>query len=209
MLMLFPVRGLSLLLWGMLLTKIEAFNGKLTLESIQGLARRYPMFSFALVLVQFSVAGMPLLGEFPIKLSLLTTAYASSPAIGIWAFIGSLGLLLFSLRLLLSLVTPDKDEPYQKWVRRERLTEYLPILIMILILPAHWDIPSRPSFQYYQGARCFLGNCSKVTPALSSRTIGMGQRSILPLFFVYNSYCKRQKQSPRPETGPFLTPNNR
>jgi NADH-quinone oxidoreductase subunit N len=134
MLMLFPVRGLSFLLWGMLLTKIEAFNGKLTLESIQGFARRYPMFSFALVLVQFSVAGMPLLGEFPIKLSLLTTAYASSPAIGIWAFIGSLGLLLFSLRLLLSLVTPDKDEPYQKWVRRERLTEYLPILIMILIL---------------------------------------------------------------------------
>ena len=134
MLMLFPVRGISLWLWGLLLTKMEACNGDLSLPGMQGFARRYPMYSFALVLVQFSVAGMPLLGEFPVKLSLLTVLYGLNPTLGIWSFIGSLGLLLFSLRLLLSIVAADKDNPQAKWSRSEKLTDYLPILVVVLFL---------------------------------------------------------------------------
>ena len=134
MLMLFPVRGISLWLWGTLLTKIESSNGDLSLPGMQGFARRYPMFSFALVLVQFSVMGMPLLGEFPIKLTLLTTAYASNPSFGVWSFIGNLGLLLFSLRLLLAVVGPEKGAVQSKWIRSEKLTEYLPILVIVLFL---------------------------------------------------------------------------
>jgi NADH:ubiquinone oxidoreductase subunit 2 (subunit N) len=142
MLMLFPVRGFSFWLWGTLLTRMESYNSDLTLPGIQGFARRYPVFSFALVLVQFSVAGMPLLGEFPIKLSLLTTAYGVNSAIGIWSFIGSLGLLLFSLRLLLTLVTPKKDDPALKWSHSETLGEYLPILVMVLFMLAVGIFPN-------------------------------------------------------------------
>lgn len=134
MLMLFPVRGIAFWLWGILLTRIETITGNLSLQNLQGFARRYPMFSFALVLVQFCVAGMPLLGEFPIKLSMLITVFESSQTLGIWAFIGNLGLLVFSLRLLLALVTPGKDTLQPSWFRSEKLTEYLPILIVIIVL---------------------------------------------------------------------------
>ena len=134
MLMLFPVRGLSLWLWGMLLTRIEAANDDLSLAGMQGFARRFPMVSFALVLVQFSIVGMPMLGEFPVKLSLLTSLFGSNPILGTWAFIGNLGLVLFSLRLLLSVVSAGKSDPQAKWVRNEKLNEYLPILIMALFL---------------------------------------------------------------------------
>lgn len=134
MLMLFPVRGLSFWLWGTLLTKIEVVQGELTLSGVQGLARRYPIYSIALVIVQFTVAGMPLLAGFPIKLPILTAAFQSSPSTGIWTFIGNLGLLLFNLRLLLALITPSNNDSNPQWTRTEKPIEYLPILIMILVL---------------------------------------------------------------------------
>jgi hypothetical protein len=42
--------------------------------------------------------------------------------------------LLFSLRLLLSIVAADKDNPQAKWSRSEKLTDYLPILVVVLFL---------------------------------------------------------------------------
>jgi len=106
LLTLMPARALSYWLWAFILSRIEERNGATELAHVEGFARRFPILSIGLLLAQLSVAGMPLLAEFPTKLSLLTAAFESSPALGIWGFIGSLGLFLFTLRLLIHLVRP-------------------------------------------------------------------------------------------------------
>jgi NADH:ubiquinone oxidoreductase subunit 2 (subunit N) len=134
LLLLMPARALSYWLWGYVLALIEQHAGVADLKHIEGFARRYPILSIGLLLAQLSVAGMPLLAEFPTKLSLLTAALGNLPALGVWGFIGSLGLFLYTLRLLTHLVTtPSEGEPGQ-WQISEKLSEYLPILIMLVIL---------------------------------------------------------------------------
>ncbi len=77
---------------------------------------------------------MPLLAEFPTKLTLLSTAFNNSPVLGIWGFIGALGLFLFTLRLLIHLVTPlTEDEPRQ-WRISEHRNEAIPVVGMVIIL---------------------------------------------------------------------------
>jgi len=134
MLALIPLRAMEFWLWGYLLTLIEKQTGSLEIHAVQGLARQYPILSAGLLLVQFSAAGLPLLAVFPIKIAVLTESFKLSSALGVWCFIGSLGLILFSIRLLFSLVTPKEGIVPQRWQRSEKLFEYLPALIIILLL---------------------------------------------------------------------------
>ncbi len=134
MMLLFPARALGFWLWGYMLTMIENHTQGLDLKSIQGFARRYPILSAGLLLAQLSLAGLPLLGAFPIKISLLTAAFEVQKAIGIWGFIGSLGLFLFTLRVLSHLVAPMDTDSHQTWRLSEKILEFLPVIMMILIL---------------------------------------------------------------------------
>ncbi|QRN82805.1 hypothetical protein JR338_10330 [Chloroflexota bacterium] len=131
---LMPARALSYWLWGYILTLIEDHLGTTDLAKIDGFARQFPILSIGLLLAQLSVAGMPLLAEFPTKLSLLSAAFNSSPVLGIWGFIGALGLFLFTLRLLIHLVKPlPEDEPRQ-WRISEHRDEIIPVVGMVIIL---------------------------------------------------------------------------
>jgi NADH:ubiquinone oxidoreductase subunit 2 (subunit N) len=134
LLLLMPARALSYWLWGYVLALVEQHAGVADLKHIEGFARRYPILSIGLLLAQLSVAGMPLLAEFPTKLSLLTAALGNLPALGVWGFIGSLGLFLYTLRLLTHLVTPPSEDEPGQWRISEKLSEYLPILIMLVVL---------------------------------------------------------------------------
>lgn len=134
LLMLIPARAIGFWLWGYSLALIERHSQSLTKSSIQGLARRYPIISIGLLLAQFSIAGMPLLAAFPIKLSLFTALRRVEMALFAWSFIGNLGLFLFTLRLLAYLVTPDKEIGNRGWAFNESMHEYLPILAAILLL---------------------------------------------------------------------------
>jgi NADH:ubiquinone oxidoreductase subunit 2 (subunit N) len=87
-----------------------------------------------LLLAQLSIAGLPLLASFPIKIAMLTQAAESGSSLGIWSFIGSLGLFLFSIRLLLNMVMPLDDEIERLWPVLEKTSEYLPVLVIGLIL---------------------------------------------------------------------------
>ena len=134
MMLFFPVRALGYWLWGYVLTAIENHTGASTIESVKGLARWYPILSTGLILAQLSIAGMPLLASFPIKIALLSTSLNTNSTYGIWAFIGNLGLFLFTLRLIYALVTPQDENAYVKWIISEKAVEYLPILVLILAL---------------------------------------------------------------------------
>jgi len=140
LLMLIPARAAGFWLWGFTLSLIKSHTGSntsgaLTLDGVRGLARRYPILSLGLLLAQLSIAGLPLLTAFPVKLTLLTTLRAAGIGFFTWSFIGSLGLFLFSLRLLSTLVTPeDKEIGAGDWGFNEHLHEYLPVLAAILVL---------------------------------------------------------------------------
>jgi formate hydrogenlyase subunit 3/multisubunit Na+/H+ antiporter MnhD subunit len=131
---LMPARALSYWLWGYILTLIGSHLGATDLAHVEGFARRFPILSIGLLLAQLSVAGMPLLAEFPTKLSLLTAAFTSSPVLGVWGFIGALGLFLFTLRLLIHLVTPLPDDEPGQWQISEQRNELIPVVGMVIIL---------------------------------------------------------------------------
>ncbi len=143
LLILMPTRALGFWLWGHALARIKTFTQSLEISSVKGLAHRYPFLSIGLVLAQFSVAGTPLLAAFPIKLSLLTALRGTEMPFFALSFIGNLGLFLFTLRLMNSLVTPDQETGSQRWAFNEQAREYLPILAAILFLILLGIMPGR------------------------------------------------------------------
>ena len=133
-LMLLPVRALGFWLWQYALTLVETHLDATEMSDLQGFARRYPILSLGMLIGQLSIAGLPLLASFPIKLSLFTAAFEMGTGPGLWAFAGNLGLVLFTMRLLISLLSADPKRPDLRWHFLEATHEYLPILIIILIL---------------------------------------------------------------------------
>jgi formate hydrogenlyase subunit 3/multisubunit Na+/H+ antiporter MnhD subunit len=134
MMLLFPVRALAFWLWGYILTNIEQHSDSLELHALQGFARRFPALSSGLLLAQFSLAGLPLLASFPIKIALFTGAFEVGTALGIITFFGNLGLILLTLRLLSFLVTPRDAALPNRWTFSEKTSEYIPIMIVVLML---------------------------------------------------------------------------
>jgi NADH-quinone oxidoreductase subunit N len=132
--LLFPVRALGYWLWSYTLTRIEQHCGLLDISAIQGFARQFPILSAGLLLAQLSIAGLPLLASFPFKSVLLTQAFSAGTGLGLWSFIGNLGLFLFSMRVLLFLIMPPEIEADRFWHWVERRSEYLPVVIMVLLL---------------------------------------------------------------------------
>jgi len=132
--LLFPARAISLWLWGYSLTLIEQNSDSLTIQDLQGFARRFPILTLGLLVAQLSLAGLPLFASFPSKFTILTAVFESNPLMGIWSFFGNLGLFLFTFRTLSVLVTPNNDSTSQNWSINERRKAYLPILVIIFIL---------------------------------------------------------------------------
>lgn len=134
MLMLMPVRALGFWLWGYTLTLIETKTNSLKMENIEGFARRYPLMALGLLMAQLSVAGLPLLASFPVKIAVITSAFTNNPGLGVWGFIGNFGLFMFTFRLLAYLVSRANLPAEIRWTFTEKTHEYLPILIMIIVL---------------------------------------------------------------------------
>jgi formate hydrogenlyase subunit 3/multisubunit Na+/H+ antiporter MnhD subunit len=134
MMLLFPVRTLAFWLWGYTLNLIEEHTNSLKLHAIQGFARQYPALSIGLLLAQLSLAGFPLLASFPIKTAIFTAAFEASPVTGILSFIGGFGLVLFTIRVLAYIVTPRDVTMPLWWTFSEKTYEYIPLLILILLL---------------------------------------------------------------------------
>jgi len=143
LLMLMPTRALGFWLWGYTLARIKTHVPSLETRSIQGFARRYPILSIGLIFAQFSIAGMPLLAAFPIKLTILANLRGTEMAFFALSFIGNLGLFLFTLRVMNSFLTPNKEIASQQWSFTEPAREYLPILVAILFLILMGMLPAR------------------------------------------------------------------
>lgn len=104
----FLPRTLVIALWSVALSSLKL--GGFSMDQLAGLARHKPVESVALLVSTFSVAGLPLLGFFPIRQVLLENLAQASLLSVIWSLAGVAGLLAGSLRILMGVIGPA-DRP--------------------------------------------------------------------------------------------------
>jgi len=102
-------RSLALLVWAMSLTQMQEHVHPMRFHTVQGLARSYPITAAGLVLAHFSVAGLPLLAGFPVRLALWEGLASQSLAVAFWFLVGILGLLTGATRTLAVLVMAPEE----------------------------------------------------------------------------------------------------
>ena len=146
--MLFP-RGLGLGLWALALALLRTRTESLDLQDIEGAGRILPVTTGALVLAQFSLAGLPLLASFPIRLPIWGDLSQVSPAITIWTLVGCLGLLFGGMRTLAMLVIGSEEQVWKVSETRGEILFLVAGMMLIfiwgvfpqLILPSIVDLP--------------------------------------------------------------------
>lgn len=105
----FLPRGLSLGVLALSLSGLIGKVDKLNLASIQGIGKDYPFTSASIILALFSLAGMPLLAGFPLKLGIIEGLTEMVPQISVWVIIGSLGLIVAGIRILIAITAGGRD----------------------------------------------------------------------------------------------------
>ena len=106
-------RSLALLVWAMSLTRLKGQVESLRYSTVQGLARTYPITTAGLILAHLSVAGLPLLAGFPIRLALWEGLAGQSLSVAFWFLIGILGLLTGGIRTLAVLVMAPEEKAWE------------------------------------------------------------------------------------------------
>ena len=84
-------RSLALLVWAMSLSRMKEQIQPLRFSAVQGMARTHPITAAGVVLAHFSVAGLPLLAGFPIRLALWDGLASQSLGVAFWFLVGILG----------------------------------------------------------------------------------------------------------------------
>ena len=96
----FP-RMIALLLWSFALSRVENTETGFTLEELKGLIQKKPVFAIAISISMFSIAGIPLLASFPIRLILVQNVWATNPHLLPWVFLGIIGFLFGAFRFVI------------------------------------------------------------------------------------------------------------
>ncbi|MEZ0395688.1 MAG: proton-conducting transporter membrane subunit [Anaerolineales bacterium] len=119
--LLFVPRLIALALWALCLDILHQNTPSLTLQDLRGQLRRWPFASGGLILAHLSLAGLPTLAGFPIRLAIWEDLATLSLPLAAWALIGSLGLLAAAIRTLAALVAAPAEstwEARESWPQR-------------------------------------------------------------------------------------------
>ena len=129
----FMPRGLAMGVWSLALAVIRSHKGSLRVEDVQGIAWDHPIVSAGLLMANFSLAGLPLLASFPLRLSLLEGLGEVSSLASFSALLGSVGLLAAGLRTLAWMIAGPRERAWRfSESRLQRL--YLGIGVAALLL---------------------------------------------------------------------------
>ncbi len=94
-------RAVVFTLWAISLSIIKRrMQGDLRLASVQGLGRIRPVLTLSLLLAHFSLAGLPFLAGFPVRLVLWEQLSGAFPIVAGGAILGNLGVLIGGLRTM-------------------------------------------------------------------------------------------------------------
>jgi NADH-quinone oxidoreductase subunit N len=137
-------RGLALGVWALALTALRQRTQSLTFRAVQGAGRSLPLAAAGLLLANFSLAGLPLLAGFPVRLALWTALASDSLPAVFLALVGSAGLLGGGIRSLAVLVMGAEEQGWQRTESRPEavlLGVGMLILFLVGLLP-QWLLPS-------------------------------------------------------------------
>ncbi len=98
--MLFLPRVVSLGLWALCASIFRQSAASLMFADLESIGQRYPLASTGLAMAFLSLAGLPLLAEFPMRQVLLQEVSVAHPIAALGVLLGSLGLLFSGFRLL-------------------------------------------------------------------------------------------------------------
>lgn len=111
-------------LWATALSIIKGrMKGDLRLSSVQGLGRLRPVLIMSLLLAHFSLAGLPFLAGFPVRLVLWEQLAVTFPILAGGAILGNLGILVGGLRSMSIFFTA----PEQARTDEQDALEQLPV----------------------------------------------------------------------------------
>jgi formate hydrogenlyase subunit 3/multisubunit Na+/H+ antiporter MnhD subunit len=106
-------------------------TGSLNYDSVVGQIREMPITVIAVFLAHFTLAGLPLLGCFPLRQALFSSLGKESLQMAVWAFLGNVGLLAAGLRGLV-IVVGHAHGP--AWTFKEKPGEIIILGLGILAL---------------------------------------------------------------------------
>jgi len=124
-------RFLALLLFAFALTIFEQAGVPATLEGVKGSLRRLPFASAGLLAAYFSLGGLPLLAEFPVRQALIEAVAGQSLVLLAWVLFGSLAFWGGGFRLLANMA--DSQEAGWK-IEEKGLAVVLLSFAMLAIL---------------------------------------------------------------------------
>ena len=129
-------RGLGLGVWALALVVIsrtdpraESYAQSLELNHLRGCGLQLPIASSALILAQLSIAGFPLLAGFPVRLPVWQGLADHSIVLTVSALLGSVGLLIASLRTLVVFVGESDD---RQWASQESWSQRILLLVGVI-----------------------------------------------------------------------------
>lgn len=105
-------RTVSLAVWALALSVLRRKVPDLKFGSVAGVGRSFPVVGSALIMAQFSVAGVPLLAGFPLRLSIWNSVAEVDLLAALALLAGSFGLMASGLRVLTVLVTGSQEKPW-------------------------------------------------------------------------------------------------
>jgi len=119
--LLFVPRVLSLGVWAFSLSILKEQTPSLRFSEVKGLGRTRPFAAYGAFLAHMSLAGLPLLANFPIRQALWEGLARQTPNIAWFVLIGSLGLFTGAIRSLAVLsMAPEgtRWEVRESWPQR-------------------------------------------------------------------------------------------
>lgn len=108
---LFLTRAIAVLVWSLALARFQLHFGSLEFEALRGAGRRLPLTAVGLLVAHLSMAGLPLLAGFPVRLQLWAELAARNPLLAVGAFFASAGLLVAAVRSLWVLADEPDEAP--------------------------------------------------------------------------------------------------
>ncbi|MBV6396324.1 MAG: NAD(P)H-quinone oxidoreductase subunit 2, chloroplastic [Anaerolineales bacterium] len=127
-------RGLTILIWALCLSLLRAQVDTPRFSQIQGAMRIVPFAVSGLVLAGLTVAGFPLLAEFPSRLLIMEELASTSLEQLLALLVGILGLLAGTIRTLAVSVMAPPESPWESRESRVQAVFILSGAIALLLL---------------------------------------------------------------------------
>jgi formate hydrogenlyase subunit 3/multisubunit Na+/H+ antiporter MnhD subunit len=131
---LLPARAIGLTVWALALATLRSHSSGQNFRSIQGLARKMPIASAALILAHFSFAGLPLLAGFPVQLALWSALATQSLPAALVGLVGIIGLMAGAIRSLAVLTMGSEEARWEISESRWQILLLSVGMLMILLL---------------------------------------------------------------------------